>query len=130
MTDLLIGISGNGFPCPGTSGITVKNGDVVYRQKKNNNNGNNCNGAVYRNSEMRHSRSEDVLGPGTRSPSPLLATASEDDLIAASALRDCDSSPPCSSSMTLPPRTPLPLADRIDPEDSIRDIVTENDLYR
>ena len=138
MTDILIGITGNGFSSPGansSSGIAVSNGQVVFRTKKSNANGNGSNGtgtaSIYRNSEMRHSRSEDVLGPGTRSPSPLLATASEDDLIAASGLRDCSglACNPCS----LPPRaagSPSALADRIDPEDSIRDIVTENDLYR
>ncbi|XP_078043162.1 uncharacterized protein LOC144473285 isoform X1 [Augochlora pura] len=86
--------------------------------------------------EMRHSRSEDLLGviSGSRSPSPsvpLTSTASEDDLIAASALHEAiDTKPPCpllSSRVVRPPGVP---ADRIDPEDSIRDIVTENDLYR
>ncbi|XP_053971178.1 uncharacterized protein LOC128872470 isoform X1 [Hylaeus volcanicus] len=87
--------------------------------------------------EMRHSRSEDLLGviSGSRSPSPsvpLPSTASEDDLIAASALHEAADSkpPPCrllSSRVVGPPGVP---ADRIDPEDSIRDIVTENDLYR
>lgn len=84
--------------------------------------------------EMRHSRSEDLLGviSGSRSPSPsvpLTSTASEDDLIAASALHE-DTKPPCpllSSRVVRPSGVP---ADRIDPEDSIRDIVTENDLYR
>ncbi|XP_043521245.1 uncharacterized protein LOC122534551 [Frieseomelitta varia] len=88
--------------------------------------------------EMRHSRSEDLLGviSGSRSPSPnvpLPSTASEDDLIAASALHEATDSvvkPACpllSSRVAGPPGF---LADRIDPEDSIRDIVTENDLYR
>lgn len=88
--------------------------------------------------EMRHSRSEDLLGviSGSRSPSPnvpLPSTASEDDLIAASALHEATDStikPPCpllSSRVAGPAGFP---ADRIDPEDSIRDIVTENDLYR
>ncbi|XP_014613878.1 PREDICTED: uncharacterized protein LOC106792176 [Polistes canadensis] len=128
--------------------------------------------------EMRHSKSEDLLGviPNSRSTSPTIglpSTASEDDLIAASALheandrdRDRDrhhrhrvaaaiadnrrltttttSSSSPSSSMTTPNLTPTTtlfaskfvttpaglLTDRIDPEDSIRDIVTENDLYR
>lgn len=87
--------------------------------------------------EMRHSRSEDLLGviSSSRSPSPVLplpSTASEDDLIAASALHEAADSkpPPCpllSSRVAGPQGVP---ADRIDPEDSIRDIVTENDLYR
>lgn len=88
--------------------------------------------------EMRHSRSEDLLGviSGSRSPSPnvpLPSTASEDDLIAASALHEATDStvkPTCpllSSRVAGPAGFP---ADRIDPEDSIRDIVTENDLYR
>ncbi|KAK1118640.1 hypothetical protein K0M31_014945 [Melipona bicolor] len=88
--------------------------------------------------EMRHSRSEDLLGviSSSRSPSPnvpLPSTASEDDLIAASALHEATDSvvkPACpllSSRVAGPPGF---LADRIDPEDSIRDIVTENDLYR
>ncbi|KAI4493257.1 hypothetical protein M0802_009545 [Mischocyttarus mexicanus] len=124
--------------------------------------------------EMRHSKSEDLLGviPNSRSTSPsigLTSTASEDDLIAASALheandRDRDrhrhrhyvcntisdtrrlpttktsSSSPSSSSGTSTSATLFAskfvttpaglLTDRIDPEDSIRDIVTENDLYR
>lgn len=88
--------------------------------------------------EMRHSKSEDLLGVigGSRSPSPSVAlpsTASEDDLIAASALHEA-------TDTTVKPGCPLLSsrvagaagipADRIDPEDSIRDIVTENDLYR
>ncbi|CAL7933562.1 unnamed protein product [Xylocopa violacea] len=87
--------------------------------------------------EMRHSRSEDLLGViGSRSPSPtvpLTSTASEDDLIAASALHETIDSgvkatcPLLSSRVARPAGFP---ADRIDPEDSIRDIVTENDLYR
>ncbi|XP_043248802.1 uncharacterized protein LOC122395370 isoform X1 [Colletes gigas] len=91
----------------------------------------------YGGMEMRHSRSEDLLGviSGSRSPSPsvpLPSTASEDDLIAASALHEATDSkpPPCpllSSRVVGAPGVP---ADRIDPEDSIRDIVTENDLYR
>lgn len=102
----------------------------------------------YAVTEMRHSRSEDLLGaiPGSRSPSPnvgLSATASEDDLIASSALRDVDGGDadgnagggatagrPSRPIILSPPRTAGVLADRIDPEDSIRDIVTENDLYR
>ncbi|XP_076171158.1 uncharacterized protein LOC143148578 isoform X2 [Ptiloglossa arizonensis] len=91
----------------------------------------------YGGMEMRHSRSEDLLGviSGSRSPSPsvpLPSTASEDDLIAASALHEATDSkpPPCpllSSRVVGASGVP---ADRIDPEDSIRDIVTENDLYR
>ncbi|XP_014486118.1 PREDICTED: uncharacterized protein LOC106750338 [Dinoponera quadriceps] len=104
----------------------------------------------YAVTEMRHSRSEDLLGcaiPGTRSPSPsaaghLPATASEDDLIASSALRDVDGGDGDSGGAVAAGRSSRPiilspprttgglLADRIDPEDSIRDIVTENDLYR
>ncbi|KAF7394645.1 hypothetical protein HZH66_007819 [Vespula vulgaris] len=138
--------------------------------------------------EMRHSKSEDLLGaiPNSRSTSPTIgllpSTASEDDLIAASALHEStdrhrhrvvvaaaaaaaaaaaiadtrrlpsssSSSSSPSSSSTAPnnnnnntsttttnlfaskfvgPPAGL-LTDRIDPEDSIRDIVTENDLYR
>ncbi|XP_012287406.1 uncharacterized protein LOC105703526 [Orussus abietinus] len=119
MTDLLIGLASGGFP--GSAGGTTSTGDVIFR---------NSSAGMYRNSEMRHSRSEDLLGSATtRTPSPLLATASEDDLVAATALRECGACPPCS----LPPRaagSPGALADRVDPEDSIRDIVTENDLYR
>lgn len=85
--------------------------------------------------EMRHSRSEDLLGviSGSRSPSPnvpLPSTASEDDLIAASALHEATDTtikPTCPLLSSRPAGFP---ADRIDPEDSIRDIVTENDLYR
>ncbi|EFN76439.1 hypothetical protein EAI_09064 [Harpegnathos saltator] len=107
----------------------------------------------YAVTEMRHSRGEDLLGamPGSRSPSPavtLPATASEGDLIASSALRDVDgcgdtdggggggggdctaAGRPSRPIILSPPRAPGVLADRIDPEDSIRDIVTENDLYR
>lgn len=107
----------------------------------------------YAVTEMRHSRSEDLLGaiPSSRSPSPsvgLPATASEDDLIASSALRDVDgcgdadgsggggggdyatTGRPSRPIILSPPRVARVLADRIDPEDSIRDIVTENDLYR
>ncbi|XP_035730742.1 keratin, type II cytoskeletal 1-like [Vespa mandarinia] len=142
--------------------------------------------------EMRHSKSEDLLGaiPNSRSTSPTIgllpSTASEDDLIAASALHESTdrhrhrvvvaaaaaaaaaaaiadttrrlppsssttSSSPSSSSSTKTPNKnndnrsttttnlfatkfvgtpPGLLTDRIDPEDSIRDIVTENDLYR
>lgn len=121
MTELLIGIAGSTFGC--NPGNNHANGEVVYR------NGNPA-ATSYRNSEMRHSRSEDLLGAG-RPLSPLLAAASEDDLVASTALHECASPPatPCYR----PPRTPGPpgpLADRIDPEDSIRDIVTENDLYR
>ena len=119
MTDLLIGIVPNGFP--GSGGVI--NGDVVFRTKTS-------NAGIFRNSEMRHSRSEDLLNPTSRTPSPLMATASEDDLVAATALRDY--SPPCTPCTLLPRATGPPgaLADRIDPEDTIRDIVTENDLYR
>lgn len=104
----------------------------------------------YAVTEMRHSRSEDLLGaiPGSRSPSPavcLPTTASEDDLIASSALRDvggcsrgdadgggdyATTGRPSWPIVPSPPRTARVLADRLDPEDSIRDIVTENDLYR
>lgn len=89
--------------------------------------------------EMRHSRSEDLLGviSSSRSPSPsvpLTSTASEDDLIAASALHEAsDSGNAKAACPLLSSRVAGPagfLADRIDPEDSIRDIVTENDLYR
>ncbi|XP_015609235.1 uncharacterized protein LOC107274520 isoform X2 [Cephus cinctus] len=123
MTDLLIGIAGNGFPGPGP---TVANGNVVFRNPPTGSAG------IYRNSEMRHSRSEDLLGTTTRTPSPLLTTASEDDLVAATALRDCSPCSPCPP-CPLPSRSagsPGALADHIDPGDSIRDIVTENDLYR
>ncbi|KAH0534839.1 filament-like plant protein 2 isoform X1 [Cotesia glomerata] len=125
MTDLLIGIA-NATP----------NGGVVFRNK---------NPVICRNSEMRHSRSEDILGvagPGapTRTPSPYFheqSCASEDDLVASSALRDASSSSDLLQdamysygrrSAASPP--PTFGADRVDPEDSIRDIVTENDLYR
>lgn len=103
----------------------------------------------YAATEMRHSRSEDLLGAiagCSRSPSPsvgLPTTASEDDLIASSALRDADvyASAVVVANGARRPSRPIPIlppsraagllpADRIDPEDSIRDIVTENDLYR
>lgn len=103
----------------------------------------------YAATEMRHSRSEDLLGAisGSRSPSPsrgLPTTASEDDLIASNALRDVDGygdgggysgdsdARRPSRPIILPPSTRAAgfPADRMDPEDSIRDIVTENDLYR
>ncbi|XP_011635431.1 uncharacterized protein LOC105426063 isoform X2 [Pogonomyrmex barbatus] len=87
--------------------------------------------------EMRHSRSEDLLGAISRSPSPcvdLPTTASEDDLIAASALRDSGIYDEAVGSAG-PSRRILSSSSRtvgvpVDPEDSIRDIVTENDLYR
>lgn len=90
--------------------------------------------------EMRHSRSEDLLGAISRSPSPcvnLPTTASEDDLIAASALRDSGIYDEAvgSAGVAGPSRRILSSSTRtvgvpVDPEDSIRDIVTENDLYR
>lgn len=87
--------------------------------------------------EMRHSKSEDLLGAitsGSRSPSPsvcLPTTASEDDLIATTALREGDNDIRRSPRAILRSSRAAGLpADRIDPEDSIRDIVTENDLYR
>lgn len=90
--------------------------------------------------EMRHSRSEDLLGAISRSPSPridLPTTTSEDDLIAASALRDSGIYDEAvgSSCIAGPSRRILSSSSRtvgvpVDPEDSIRDIVTENDLYR
>lgn len=93
----------------------------------------------YGTREMRHSRSEDLLGAISRSPSPsidLPTATSEDDLIAASALRESniyDGS--AGVSVAGPSRCILPSPSRVvglpvDPEDSIRDIVTENDLYR
>ncbi|XP_015127235.1 uncharacterized protein LOC107048540 isoform X1 [Diachasma alloeum] len=136
MTDLLIGMAGSGFH--GSNGTASSNGDVVFRTR---------NPGIYRNSEMRHSRSEDILGgsgPGapTRTPSPLLheqTCASEDDLVASSALRDASSTSsllqgghsfcPYNGRATASP-PPNFATDRIDPEDSIRDIVSENDLYR
>lgn len=94
----------------------------------------------YGGREMRHSRSEDLLGTISRSPSPsidLPTTTSEDDLIAASALRDSGIYDEAVGGMGLagPSRRILPSPSRavgipVDPEDSIRDIVTENDLYR
>lgn len=90
--------------------------------------------------EMRHSRSEDLLGSISRSPSPrvdLPTTTSEDDLIAASALRDSGVYDEAvgSTGIAAPSRRILSSSSRtvgipVDPEDSIRDIVTENDLYR
>ncbi|XP_011866515.1 PREDICTED: uncharacterized protein LOC105561283 isoform X2 [Vollenhovia emeryi] len=90
--------------------------------------------------EMRHSRSEDLLGAISRSPSPcvdLQTTASEDDLIAASALRDSGIYDEASPGVGIagPSRRILSSSSRtvgvpVDPEDSIRDIVTDNDLYR
>ncbi|XP_034941564.1 uncharacterized protein [Chelonus insularis] len=130
MTDLLIGIAGSGF-----HGGNNSNGDVVYRTR---------NSGIFRNSEMRHSRSEDILGASgadapTRTPSSYLheqACASEDDLVASSALRDASSSTNLLQDSIYPygnrrsAASPPPTFDRADPEDSIRDIVTENDLYR
>ncbi|EZA60208.1 Reticulocyte-binding protein 2-like protein a [Ooceraea biroi] len=90
--------------------------------------------------EMRHSRSEDLLGTISRSPSPIVdlpTTTSEDDLIAASALRESGIydeavggmglAGPSRRILSSPPRA---MGVPVDPEDSIRDIVTENDLYR
>ncbi|XP_003425083.2 uncharacterized protein LOC100680036 isoform X2 [Nasonia vitripennis] len=124
MTELLIGLSSPTFN--GVSSVS-KPPEVVFRTPGG-------AGQLFRNSEMRHSRSEDLLGPATnRSPSPppvITAAASEDDLVAASALSG--SSPRASCSLLGPraPGSPGMIADRLDPEDSIRDIVTENDLYR
>lgn len=94
----------------------------------------------YGTREMRHSRSEDLLGAISRSPSPnidLPTATSEDDLIAASGLRDSGiyDEAEVSISVAGPSRCILSSPSRIvgvpvDPEDSIRDIVTENDLYR
>lgn len=94
----------------------------------------------YGTREMRHSRSEDLLGAISRSPSPnvdLLTATSEDDLIAASALRESSIYDEAGVSIGVagPSRCILSSPSRIvgvpvDPEDSIRDIVTENDLYR
>ncbi|XP_012226844.1 uncharacterized protein [Linepithema humile] len=84
--------------------------------------------------EMRHSRSEDLLGAISRSPSPsidLPTTTSEDDLIAASALRDSAAYDEAVAGPSRRILTPSRAAGvPVDPEDSIRDIVTENDLYR
>ncbi|KAK0181041.1 hypothetical protein PV327_003362 [Microctonus hyperodae] len=146
MTDLLIGIAGSGFQTSENSAttsssttVTSNNGDVVYRTRNPS--------SIYRNSEMRHSRSEDILGgvgvgTPTRTQSPLLldqGCASEDDLVATTALRDASSSSSLLQhsiysyggrrNATSPPPT-FNATDRIDPEDSIRDIVTENDLYK
>lgn len=96
---------------------------------------------LYGGREMRHSKSEDLLGTISRSPSPnmdLPTATSEDDLIAASALRDSNVYDeavggvnlvvgPSRRILSSPPRT---VGVPVDPEDSIRDIVTENDLYR
>lgn len=92
----------------------------------------------YGTREMRHSRSEDLLGAISRSPSPnidLPTATSEDDLIAASALRDSNIYEGAGVNVAGPSRCILPSPSRVvglpvDPEDSIRDIVTENDLYR
>ncbi|XP_058793294.1 uncharacterized protein LOC131665433 isoform X2 [Phymastichus coffea] len=122
MTDLLIGLSTSPTFSPKT--------EVVFRAPGG-------AGQLFRNSEMRHSRSEDLLGPPTRTPSPpatiLAAAASEDDLVAASALSagaSANSKPSYSLLTPRPPGSPHMNPDRVDPEDSIRDIVTENDLYR
>uniref|UniRef100_A0ABD2X1R6 Uncharacterized protein n=1 Tax=Trichogramma kaykai TaxID=54128 RepID=A0ABD2X1R6_9HYME len=117
-------------------------------------------GQLFRNSEMRHSRSEDLLqqaaaaprspspsnakagaggGGGAAGPAPLLVNqaVSEDDLHAASSLDPPLRGPSAAVAAGLVLRAAGPagsspglLADRVDPEDSIRDIVTENDLYR
>ena len=129
MTDLLIGLSSPTFVGSGVAAVS-KTSEVVFRAPGG-------AGQLFRNSEMRHSRSEDLLGPpaSTRSPSPppphpslMAAAASEDDLVAASALSNgSPSRAGCSGLLRGGSRAP---ADRVDPEDSIRDIVTENDLYR
>jgi hypothetical protein len=124
MTDLLIGLPSTTFA---SNGVPVVKPEVIFRSPGG-------AGQLFRGSEMRHSRSEDLLGPpSTRSPSPsrlVGAAASEDDLVAASALSG--GSGPRSGGLlgARAPGSPGLLADRIDPEDSIRDIVTENDLYR
>ncbi|XP_051161955.1 paramyosin-like isoform X2 [Leptopilina boulardi] len=64
-------------------------------------------------SEMRHSKSEDLFNPMSRPPTPV--TAVSEELIACT---------PC----TL--LTETTGSNKIDPVDSIRDIVSENDLYR
>lgn len=121
MTDLLIGLSSSFIASPPSVSPTS---EVVFRKPGG-------AGQLFRNTEMRHSRSEDLLGPSTarRSPSPpmlMAAAASEDDLVAASALNGTSS-----PTRVIGPRPPAGvLADKIDPEDSIKDIVTENDLYR
>lgn len=124
MTDLLIGLSSTTFN--GVSSVS-KASEVVFRTPGG-------AGQLFRNTEMRHSRSEDLLGPATnRSPSPppvIAAAASEDDLVAASALSGSSPRPSCSLLGHRAPGSPGMIADRVDPEDSIRDIVTENDLYR
>lgn len=123
MTDLLIGLSSSFIASPPS---VSQPSEVVFRKPGG-------AGQLFRNTEMRHSRSEDLLGPSTarRSPSPpmlMAAAASEDDLVAASALNGTTCSTP---TRVIGPRPPAGvLADRIDPEDSIKDIVTENDLYR
>ncbi|XP_011495534.1 PREDICTED: uncharacterized protein LOC105360340 [Ceratosolen solmsi marchali] len=123
MTDLLIGLPTSTFA---SNGVPVTKSEVIFRSPGG-------AGQLFRNSEMRHSRSEDLLGPPTTrspSPQPLIGTAaSEDDLIAASALNGPSPRPGLLGARGSP-GSPGPLADRIDPEDSIRDIVTENDLYR
>ncbi|XP_014219013.1 uncharacterized protein LOC106647223 [Copidosoma floridanum] len=133
MTELLIGLSSatfSGVPKPPTTPA-----EVVFRTPSV-----AAAAQLFRNNEMRHSRSEDLLGPGSgssaRSPSPptlIAAAASEDDLVAASALSASSAAAGRTRPGLLTPRapgSPGPNADRVDPEDSIRDIVTENDLYR
>ena len=124
MTDLIIGLSR-----PTTFGSQTLKPEIVFRS----NLGNAVTQPLFRTNEMRHSKSEDLLGTQTpRSPSPLITTAaSEDDLIASTALNNATT--PVGNRIRLPkspPGSPGVLADRVDPEDSIRDIVTENDLYR
>lgn len=133
MTDLLIGLSTaanfGGLPSPVKSAeVIFRNHNPIIQQKQ-----------FFRGpaAEIRHSKSEDLLGPPSpRSQSPLVAAAvSEDDLIAATALNSTSCMGPNTNSqpsllMRAPGSPTGVLADRIDPEDSIRDIVTENDLYR
>lgn len=144
MTDLLIGISANNYH--NNTSTNNLNNDVVYRAR-------GAELRAYRNSDMRHSKSEDVLGQlsvtPTKTSNSLLheknLCASEDDLIASTAL--IDSSTSSSSTINLihnnddlknfcKKKTKICgieenfHGDKIDPEDSIRDIVSDNDLYR
>jgi hypothetical protein len=86
--------------------------------------------------EMLHSKSDDLLGMISRSSSPsidLPVTTSEDDLIAVSGLRDSRIYDETISDMSFARRShrvPPLRGVSVDPEDSIRDIVSEDDLYR
>lgn len=109
MTDLLLELVSNGYHS--RSGTINKN---IFKSKTNSAN-------IFLNSEMRHSKSEDLLNPTSRPPTSSATAVSEDDLIAYTS---------CTTLLSEATGSQGSLTDRIDPVDSIRDIVSENDLYR